>query len=117
MAFSESLAQFGDTQVRSSGRMLHRPKSGFSVDQKTLDSYVGRYQVEHGPLLEVFKDGKRLMVRQPGQPDSDELLPESETDYNVLKLSVRISFVRDASGKVTGFTGYQEGDFEAKKLD
>jgi hypothetical protein len=28
-----------------------------------------------------------------------------------------LSFVRDASGKVTGFTGYQNGDFEAKKLD
>lgn len=115
--FSESLTQFGDSQIRSSGRLLHRPKAGFSVDQKVLDSYVGHYQIEHGPLLEVFKDGKRLMVRQPGQPDSDELLSESETDFNVPKYTVRISFVRDASGKVTGFTGYQNGDFEAKKLE
>jgi len=115
--FSESLAQFGDTQVRSSGRLLRRPKAGFSVDQKVLDSYVGRYQIEHGPLLEVFKDGKRLMVRQQGQPDSDELLPASETDFDVPKYTVHISFVRDASGKVTGFIGYQNGDFEGKKLD
>jgi len=115
--FSESLTQFGDSQIRSSGRLLHRPKAGFSVDQKVLDSYVGRYQIEHGPLLELFKDGKRLLVKQPGQNDSDELLPESETDFNVPKYNVRISFVRDASGKVTGFTGYQNGDFEAKKLE
>lgn len=115
--FSESLAQLGDTQIRSSGRLLHHPKPGFSVDQAVLDSYVGRYQVEHGPLLELFKDGKRLMAKQAGQTDADELLPESDKDFNVPKYNVRISFVRDLSGKVTGFTGYQNGDFEAKKLE
>ncbi len=115
--FSESLTQFGDSQIRSSGRLLHRPKAGFSVDQKVLDSYVGHYQIEHGPSLELFKDGKRLMAKQAGQNDSDELLPESDTDFNVPKYNVRISFVRDSSGKVTGFTGYQNGDFEARKLD
>jgi hypothetical protein len=115
--FSESLTQFGDSQIRSSGRLLHRPKAGFAVDQKVLDSYVGHYQIEHGPSLELFKDGKRLMAKQAGQNDSDELLPESDTDFNVPKYNVRISFVRDSSGKVTGFTGYQNGDFEARKLD
>lgn len=115
--FSESLATYGDSQLRTSGRQLHRPKPGFSVDPKILGSYVGRYQIEHGPTLEISLDGKRLMVKQGGQTDSDELLPESETDFNVPKYNVRISFVRDASGKVTGFTGYQNGDFEARKLD
>ena len=57
------------------------------------------------------------MVRQQGMGASEEMLPESETDYNVIRFNVRISFVRDAGGKVTGLTGYSDGDFEAKKLD
>lgn len=115
--FSESLSLPGDVGVRTKGRQLHRPKAGLVVDQKVLDSYVGHYQIEQGPALEMFKDGKRLMVRQQGMNGTEEMLPESETDYNVVKYNVRVSFVRDAGGKVTGLTGYSDGDFEAKKLD
>lgn len=115
--YADSLATPGDTQVRANGRLLHRPKASISVDQRVLDSYVGRYQIEHGPVIEVFKYGNHLMGKQQGQDGADELLPESDTDFNVSKQSIRISFVRDASGKVTGFTGYQGGDFEGKKLD
>ena len=78
---------------------------------------MGRYQIEKGPLLEVFLDGKRLMVRQQGQSDADELLPESATEFSVPKYGVWISFVRDASGKVTELVGYQGGDFTAKRVD
>jgi hypothetical protein len=44
-------------------------------------------------------------------------VPETDADYIVPSIGVRVSFVRDASGKVTGFTGYQNGDFEGKKLN
>lgn len=115
--YADSLATPGDTEIRANGRLLHRPKANVAVNPAVFDSYVGRYQIEHGPVIEVFKDGKRLMGKQQGQDGADELLPESETDFNVPKHSIRITFVRDASGKVTGFTGYQDGDFEAKKLD
>jgi hypothetical protein len=115
--FSDALVHPGDAEIRAKGRQLHRPKANLTVDPKVSAAYVGRYQIEHGPLLEVFQDGKRLMVKQQGQGDADELLPESETDYDVPKYGVWISFLRDASGKVTGLTGYQEGNFEAKKLN
>jgi hypothetical protein len=46
-----------------------------------------------------------------------ELVPETETSFCILRYDVWISFTRDASGKVTGFIGYQNGDFEGKKLD
>ena len=101
----------------SKGRLRHRPSASLVVDPTLLESYVGRYQIEKGPLLEVFLDGKRLMVRQQGQSDADELLPESATEFSVPKYSVWISFVRDASGKVTELVGYQGGDFTAKRVD
>ena len=115
--YSDALAQAGDSEIRAKGRQLHRPKTNLTVDAKVLTSYAGRYEIEHGPVLDVFVDGKRLMVKQQGQGDADELLPESETDYDIPKYGVWVSFLRDASGKVTGFTGYQDGNFEAKKLD
>jgi dienelactone hydrolase len=115
--YSESLAQPGDTEIRAKGRQLHRPKPNLTIDPKVLESYVGRYQIEQGPLIEVFLDGKRLMAKQQGQSEADELLPESETDYDIAKYGVWISFLRDSTGKVTGFTGYQDGNFEGKKLD
>ena len=46
-----------------------------------------------------------------------ELVPESETSYTIPKYNVWLSFVRDATGKITGITGYANGDFEGKKLD
>jgi hypothetical protein len=115
--FSDSLAQPGDAGVRAKGRQIHRPKPNLTVDPKVSDAYVGRYQIEKGPLVEFFQDGKRLMMKLPGQSEADELLPASETEYDIPKYGVWLSFLRDASGKVTGFTGYQDGNFEAKKLN
>lgn len=115
--FSDSLSKSGDPDIRAKGRLRHRPKPNFAVDTKILDAYAGRYQIEHGPVIEVFRDGTRLMARQQGQSEIGELLPETDTDFSISAINVRISFVRDASGKVTGFVGYQNSDFEAKKLD
>jgi hypothetical protein len=44
-------------------------------------------------------------------------VPESETDFNIPRANGRISFVWDASRKVTSFHGYQNRDFEGKILD
>jgi dienelactone hydrolase len=115
--FADALAYPGDSEIRSKGRLRHRPSTSLTVDPALQKSYVGRYQIEKGPLLEVFLDGKRLMVRQQGQGDPDELLPESATEFSVPKYNVWISFVRDASGKVTELVGYQGGDFTAKRVD
>jgi len=115
--YRDALAVRGDDEVRAKGRLRHRPSASLAIAPAALQSYAGRYQIEKGPLLEVFLDGKRLMVRQQGQSDADELLPETATEWSVPKYDVWISFVRDASGKVTELVGYQGGDFTAKKVD
>jgi dienelactone hydrolase len=115
--FSDALAFSGDSEIRSKGRLRHRPSASLLVEPAILQSYAGRYQIEKGPLLEVFLDGRRLMVRQQGQSDADQLLPESVTEWSVPKYDVWLSFVRDASGKVTELVGYQGGDFTAKRVE
>jgi hypothetical protein len=112
---SDALAAVGDAEIRDKGRQTRRPNANLKIDPKVLDSYVGRYQIEQGPPVEVFKDGASLKARAGGQ-QALTLVPESETDYVLLEDNVRVSFVSEA-GKVTGFTGYQSGqDFVARKL-
>ena len=115
--FSETLTQAGDKEIRAKGRLRHRPKADFAVNPKLLESYAGRYQIGEGMPVELVKDGDRLLVKQHGQAEGMELLPETETSFYLPGYDVWISFVQDASGKVTGLIGYQNGDFEGKKLD
>lgn len=114
--FNDALAQRGDTEIRAQGRLRHRPNEHLTVNPQMLDSYVGRYQITRGPKVEIVRDGNRLRAKaQEGA--GDVLVPESETSFSVPKYDIWISFARDSTGKVTGFVGYQDGDFEGKKLD
>jgi len=113
--FASALSHPGDVEVRTQGRLLGRPDRNLKIDPKVLQSYVGHYQIEDGPLIEVYVDGARLMSRARG--NSSELIPESETRFYVAMGNTRLFFERDAAGKVTGFTGYGDEDFEGKKVE
>ena len=115
--FSDALAQPGDAEIRAKGRLRHRPNAKLVIDPKLVESYPGRYQIAQGPLIEVTKDGKRLLAKQQGQSDAMELVPETETSFCIPRYNLWISFTRDASGKVTGLVGYQGGDFTARRID
>lgn len=116
--FSDTLNLAGDSVLRAKGRLRHRPNENLALSQEVLDSYVGRYQITQGPLIEVIKDGKHLRAKVPGGGSSgDEMVPESETNFSIPVFNVWMSFLRDSSGKVIGFIGYQGNDFEGKKLD
>jgi dienelactone hydrolase len=112
---SNGLSYAGDSGVRAQGRTLHRPDKNLRIDPKIMESYVGHYQIEMGPAFEVYQEAGKLMLRVNGAPS--ELEPESETTFFVTLVNVRLFFARDASGKITGFTGYGEGDFAGRKLD
>ena len=114
--FNDSLAQRGSTEIRSKGRLRHRPNDNLTLSAQVLDSYVGRYQITQGPLIEIIKDGSHLRAKVQGS-DGEAMVPETETSFSIPKYNVWLSFVREPTGKVTGFTGYQDSDFEGKKLD
>jgi poly(3-hydroxybutyrate) depolymerase len=112
--FSESLSYPGDVDVRAKGRQLRRPKLNVEVDPKILATYIGQYQTD-GPMIEIHMSDGRLIATVGD--DESELVPESESSFYSAKDNVYIEFVRDAAGKVTGFTSYWNGDFEGRKLD
>jgi len=85
------------------------------VDPKVFDDYVGEYQLPMF-VLAITKEGDRLFGQPPGDT-KEELVPESETEFNVTNVGAKIKFVRDDKGKVTHFVINLHGEtIEAKKI-
>ncbi len=113
--YASALSLPGDADVRANGRKLGRPDKNLKIDTKILDSYLGRYQIVGGPVIEVHKLEGQLKVTADG--GVSDLVPENETTFFAPLFNARLFFVKDAAGKITGFTGYRDGDFEGKRLE
>jgi hypothetical protein len=113
------------TDIRSAEETAYR-ESGFRVDPKILDAYVGDYELPMF-VLTITRDADRLF----GQPQGDskrELIALSETDFNVggevdgadpasHGVNARIVFVKDTAGNVSGMKVSVNGEqFEGKKI-
>lgn len=85
------------------------------VDPKLYDAYVGEYQLAPTFIIAVRRDGDRLMAQATGQP-AFEIFPESETKFFLKVVEAKITFVKDASGKVTHLILHQGGDQKASKI-
>ena len=80
--------------------MLKRlEKAPVRVDAKVFDTYVGEYEVGPGFVMRVFREGDKLMTQATGQP-AFEIFPESETIFYPRAFPAKLTFVRDAEGKV-----------------
>ncbi len=86
------------------------------VDPKLYDAYAGRYEVAPNFILTISKEGDHLMAQATGQPKF-ELFPESETKFFLKVIEAKVTFVKDATGKVTHLILHQGGDREAKRID
>jgi hypothetical protein len=70
-------------------------------DPALLDSYVGQYQDSDGEITTVRRDGNRLFS-QSGRDPEVELFPTADETFVIKAFDAKISFVKDAKGKVTG---------------
>jgi dienelactone hydrolase len=113
--YSDALSVPGNSAVRANGRQLGRPNDNLKIDAKVIDSYLGRYQIDMGPVIELSRKDGKLMATVDGRESG--MVPENETTFYAPMFDARLFFVKDAAGKVTGFTGFRNGDFEGKKLD
>ena len=78
------------------------------VDAKVFDRYVGEYEVGPGFVLRVFREGDKFMTQATGQGQF-EIFPESETVFSPRAFAAKLTFVKDADGKVTGIRVDQNG--------
>src|SRR5215813_5643333 len=90
------------------------PKT-IALDPKTFDAYVGEYQLSANVVLAISREGDKFYVEASALPKA-QMFAESETKFFLKVMDAQITFVRDASGKVTHLILHQARDREAKKI-
>jgi CubicO group peptidase (beta-lactamase class C family) len=92
------------------------PAPAAAVDPSAYDALVGEYELAPGFILTVTREGDKLMTQATGQ-QKVEVFPSSPTEFYLKVVEARLSFVKDAAGKVTGLVLHQGGrDMPAKKI-
>ena len=88
------------------------------VDPAALDAYVGKYDYGQGKIvLTVTREGARLFAQLTGQPKL-EIFAKSPTQFFWKVVNARVTFVKDASGKVTKAIHEQAGrTMEAPRIE
>ena len=86
------------------------------VDPKTLATYVGKYELRPGLVIDVSLDQDALVATPTGQSRL-RLAAESDTKFYVITSEdIGLTFNKDTAGKVTSLTLHQRGDHLAKRL-
>lgn len=87
---------------------LPKERKAIAVASAVLDKYVGEYQLMPSIVATITNEGGKLMFQIPGQSKM-ELFAETETDFFLKNVDAQVSFVKDASGKVTQMLFKQGG--------
>jgi len=87
------------------------------VDPALFDKYVGKYyNMGNQAILEVLKEGDKLMIQVPDLPKY-QLLPASETEYFTKEMSLRLTFKINPEGQAGSFVLNTSGiETTAKRL-
>jgi D-alanyl-D-alanine-carboxypeptidase/D-alanyl-D-alanine-endopeptidase len=83
-------------------------KATKKVDAKTLQRYVGNYEMPLGATFSVTREDDRLSVQLTGQPRF-RVYPESENEFAYRVVEARITFVPDKNGVVGRLILHQHG--------
>jgi hypothetical protein len=97
------------------------------LDTKLLDACVGRYEFvpnamfPDGIKMTIWREGDHLMQQAWGQPlipQAVRMYPESETNFFDKIYAMRMTFIKNDQGEVTGVVNHYSGnaDCEGEKL-
>ena len=104
----------GNTNAIEALRKIEQPAVTF--DAKIFDTYVGEYELAPGFVLRVYREGEKFMTQATGQ-SAIEIVAESETVFSPRAVKAKLTFLKDAEGKVTGVRLDQGGrQMDGKKI-
>jgi tetratricopeptide (TPR) repeat protein len=89
-------------------KKLENPAAPATVDAKTFDTYVGEYELAPAFILRVFRDGDKFMTQATGQSEI-EIYAESDGSFAPRTFPAKLTFIKDADGKVTSVKLSQGG--------
>ena len=86
------------------------------VPIKTLDNYVGKYELAPGFILTVTRTGKQLNAQATGQ-EMFPVFPKSQHEFYLKVVPAQLTFNQDDTGKVVSVTLLQNGqELVGKKM-
>lgn len=92
-----------------------RAANNINVNPNVLDAYVGQYELTPNLIITVTKDGSRLMSEVGGR--KSELTIETETQFSIPTANIKVTFVKDADGRVTHLLINENGrESRARKI-
>ncbi|MFC0772644.1 serine hydrolase [Terrimonas alba] len=71
-----------------------------TIDPAVLDNYTGKYRLNSNIVITIFKENNKLYAHPTGQSRL-EMLPQSDTDFVILEINAKLSFVKGEDGKAT----------------
>ena len=86
------------------------------VDEKILESYVGKYELAPGFILTVSRAGNQMKTQATGQPEV-LIYPKSENVFYLKVVEAQLTFNKNEDGDVESVTLHQGGqEIVGKKL-
>ena len=87
------------------------------VTPAAVEPYVGKYVLDQDFVISITQQGGQLFAEYPGQPRA-RLLAESETHFFPEGDQMRLTFARDANGRVTHLVLHAgDRELEAKRRE
>ena len=94
-----------------------KEKVAITVAPDILKSYIGKYQLQPGFVIEVSVKGNQIFAVATGQPQF-ELFAETETTFFLKVVPASVDFNKNDKGDVISLTLHQGGqDVEGKKIE
>jgi hypothetical protein len=89
-------------------------RKAIKLDEKTLERYVGVYELDPNFVLTVTRDGAKLFAQATGQAKF-EVFAESETKFFYTVTNAQLTFGPIQDGKATALTLHQAGQNHTAK--
>src|ERR1041385_2418861 len=96
-----------------------RQQKEIKIEPKSFDEFVGQYASADNPdfILSFFREGDKFFI-EPNTQGKREILPESSTRFFLKGANSKITFQRDAQGRITGLILRQnDEDSRFKKIN
>jgi len=87
------------------------------VSNAVLETYIGKYELAPGFILEVTREGNQLKTQATGQSIVD-IFPKSENEFYLKVVNAQLVFNKNNAGDIDSVTLFQGGsEMKGKRID
>jgi hypothetical protein len=96
--------------------ILPSERKEVAADPKMLDRYIGRYQLEHGPVPTITREGDHLFS-QADQQQKIEMFAQANGDFFTKTVDSQVTFVTQGDTAASALVLHRGGpDMTGKRL-